>query len=202
MSASAIRFPRSTAGLAWLCGFAALLVAIGVAGMVSAPEPGPIIAAIAIVLIVAAVVRMLMMGTSQLVDGTLHHIGFLHNRQVPIAGARNVTLEPSSGGFGQLRLVPAHGRPVHLQLMLNAWPFVGVCMRPDDLDRLGEALLATGHAHAQDLRTILHLQAEHLRAGGSLATSPLRAPSHADGRKYLGDSTLTMLLRRAHSTHR
>ncbi len=199
MTEAMIRFPRSTAGLAWLCGFAALLVAIGVAGMVSAPEPGPVLAAIAIVVIVAAVVRMLLMGTSRLVNGTLHHIGFLHNREVPIAGARTVTLEPSSGGFGQLRIIPAQGRPVHLQLMLNAWPFVGVCMRPDDLDRLGEALLATGNAQAQDLRTILHLQAEHLRAGGSLATSPLRAPRHSEGRKYVGDSTLTMLLRRARS---
>jgi hypothetical protein len=171
---------------------------MGVVGVVSAPEPGPIIAAVMIVLIVVVFGRLLTRSPSELIGETLHYHGFLGDRDIPLAGARELTLGPSAGGFGQLHLKPAQGRAVYPILMLRTWPIVSVCMPPDDLDRLGQALLATGHVQAEDLRTILHLQAEHLRAGGSLETSPLRGPKNEDGRTYLGDSTLTMLLRRAH----
>jgi hypothetical protein len=181
----------------WLLAAAGLAIAICVVGLVAASTLGRAIAAIALVVIVVAVGRLVTLKAPEIVGATLHQHGFLRDRRVPLAGARTLTLNPNPGGFGQLQVQPRHGHSAYLVLMVRSPPFISTSLDPDTLDRLGAALLATGHVRAADLQTLLQLQAEHLRAGGPLDRSPLRGLDRADAERYRGLDTLTALLRRA-----
>jgi hypothetical protein len=111
---------------------------------------------------------------SELVGDTVVYRTLLRTRRLSLTGAPRVRWRSSGTGVGMLRIRAADGgRAVLPILIVNRRVQHG--LTADELDRLRDALAGTRDRATGVIRQGLRLQADHLRAGGDLADSPLRS---------------------------